>query len=177
MELFIDLLKLIVAGLIGALTPILIARYQKTKEERDSGLVRDYITIADMTGAQLERKINRIDNLEKEIEAIKEARRLREIELAKERDELNARIKSELIDSKQIRADNVKLQKRVIELEAESASKEQHMVKMENTVLTLAKYVNALDKGEPLPKLNGLLESVEKMKLAREERERLKGGK
>jgi TolA-binding protein len=41
-----------------------------TKRARDAGLVSDYIKIADMTGEQLEKKINQINVLEKQVESL-----------------------------------------------------------------------------------------------------------
>ncbi len=163
MELFIDLLKLLVAGMIGAFTQVVIARYSKPKAERDSGLVHDYINIADMTGAQLERKINQIDKLEKEIDAIKEARAKREIESQAERDELKVKIQSDLIETREIRMQYLEAQKRI--------------AKLEDSLLLAVKYIDAIDKGESPPQLNGLLDSVRKMKLTREQQDLLKAGK
>jgi hypothetical protein len=103
MELIQVVITALVSSIGGALSAILIARYSKRKEERDSGLASDYLKIADMSGVQLEKKINQVDRLEKEIEIIKEARRLRDIETQHERDELKARIQSDLMETQELR--------------------------------------------------------------------------
>ena len=158
----------LITAVCTAITPILIARYSKNKAERESGLVSDYLNIADMTGAQLERKINQVDRLEKEIEAIKEARRKREEETRAEREELEAKIKAELIDSRDIRIEN--------------AEKEKRIARLERAMISQGKYIDtlktAMQKAEiPVP-LNGeVMDSVRRMQLSIEERERLKAGK
>jgi hypothetical protein len=63
-----DLLNYLITALIaataGAIAPILVARFSKTREERESGLASDYLKIADMSGEQLEKKINQVNVLE-----------------------------------------------------------------------------------------------------------------
>jgi hypothetical protein len=153
------LITTLIAALAGALTPVLIARYSKSKQERDSGLVSDYIKITDMTGAQLERKINQVDRLEKEIEDIKEARRVRDIATQKERDELKARIQSDLMETEGLR---------------------KQVVKLEDLAIKTGEYVDrilaeAKEKGWSIP-LNGeLWDSVRRLKLSVEQRRKLSG--
>jgi Spy/CpxP family protein refolding chaperone len=160
-----DILNLLITALIaaaaGAITPVLAARYAKRKEERDSGLVSDYIKITDMTGAQLERKINQINKLEADIELIKEARIKRDIESQKERDELKARIQSDLIETQRLRNDYAQAKKQII--------------KLEDMAIKLAEYVdtmkNAMQEVGIDLKLNGeLLDSVIRLKAARRSR-------
>jgi hypothetical protein len=148
----------LLSALMGALTPVLIARYSKRKEERDSGLVSDYIKITDMTGAQLERKINQINKLEADIELIKEARIKRDIESQKERDELKARIQSDLMETQRLRNDYAVAQKQIL--------------KLEDMAIKLGEYVDtmrhAMQEAGIDVKLNGeLLDSVMRLKAAR----------
>jgi hypothetical protein len=148
----------ICGGLVGALSQVLIARYSKNKQERDSGLVSDYIKITDMTGAQLERKINQINKLESEIEAIKDARSKRDIESQKERDELKVRIQSDLMETQRLRNDYAVAQKQIL--------------KLEDMAIKLGEYVdtmkNAMQEAGIDLKLNGeLLDSVMRLKAAR----------
>jgi predicted RNase H-like nuclease (RuvC/YqgF family) len=111
-----ELLKLVITGFIssimGALAAILVARYSKTKEERDSGLASDYLKLIDMTGDQLEKKLNLIDKLEKRIDEL-EAENKELTPLRAERDEkiesmqahiaaLDAQIKKDLIETKEL---------------------------------------------------------------------------
>lgn len=158
----------LVAGFAGALFKVLADRYSKSKAERDLGMASDYLKLADMTGAQLEKKINQINVLESKIEAIQEARKKREIEIQSEHDELKVRIQSDLMETRELRADYASAQKRII--------------KLEDMVIKLSEYAdtmkNAMQKAEiPVP-LNGeLMESVYKLKLQREEIKRLRGDK
>jgi Spy/CpxP family protein refolding chaperone len=160
-----DILNLLITALIaaaaGAITPVLVARYSKRKEERDSGLVSDYIKITDMTGAQLEKKINQVNKLEADIEIIKEARIKRDIESQKERDELKARIQSDLMETQRLRNDYAQAKKQII--------------KLEDMAIKLAEYVdtmkNAMQEVGIDLKLNGeLLDSVIRLKAARRAR-------
>jgi Spy/CpxP family protein refolding chaperone len=160
-----DILNLLITALIaaaaGAITPVLVARYAKRKEERDSGLVSDYIKITDMTGAQLERKINQVNKLEADIEVIKEARIQRDIETQKERDELKARIQSDLIETRGLRNDYAQAKKQII--------------KLEDMAIKLGEYVDtmrhAMQEAGIDVKLNGeLLDSVIRLKAARRAR-------
>src|SRR5215213_7524433 len=99
MEFIQTVIIALIGSVGGAISTILIARYSKNKQERDSGLASDYLKIADMSGLQLEKKINQVDRLEAEIEKIKEARRIRDIETQHERDELKAKIQSDLMET------------------------------------------------------------------------------
>jgi hypothetical protein len=148
----------ICGGLVGALSQVLIARYSKNKQERDSGLVSDYIKITDMTGAQLERKINQINKLESEIEAIKDARSKRDIESQKERDELKVRIQSDMMETQRLRNDYAQAKKQIIKLEDMAIKLGEYVDKMK-TAMQAANI--------PVP-LNGeLLDSVLRLKAAR----------
>jgi hypothetical protein len=173
-EFIFSLVTILISALAGALGSVLIARYSKGKQERESGLVSDYIKITDMTGAQLERKINQVDRLEVEIEAIKKARTERDIETQKERDELKARIQADLMETEKLRNEYAKLSN-----EHEQAQKQ--IVKLEDLAIKMGEYVDgiitAMKEGKE-PPLNGeLLESVHRLKLSVEERRKLAGGK
>jgi hypothetical protein len=151
----------ICGGLVGALSQVLIARYSKNKQERDSGLVSDYIKITDMTGAQLERKINQVNKLETEIEAIKAARTERDIASQKEREELQVRIQSDLMETQWIRNEYAVAKKQII--------------KLEDLAIKLGEYVDkmktAMQAANIDVPLNGeLLDSVMRLKAARAER-------
>jgi uncharacterized protein (UPF0335 family) len=58
--------------LLVALVSVAMQVWQwiSNKKARDAGLASDYLKIADMTGEQLEKKINKINVLEKDIEAL-----------------------------------------------------------------------------------------------------------
>lgn len=84
---------------IAAWVPV-IWQWIGTRKSRDAGLVSDYLKIADMTGEQLEKKINQINVLEKDVEslqaqitAIRLDARNKEIELTSVIDALKAYIK------------------------------------------------------------------------------------
>jgi Spy/CpxP family protein refolding chaperone len=161
MELLNYAITAIIAAVAGALTPVLIARYSKNKQERDSGLVSDYIKITDMTGAQLERKINQINKLEAEIEAIKASRAQRDVETQKERDELKVRIQSDLMETQSLRNDYAQAKKQIIKLEDLAIKLGEYVDKMKNAM-------QAANIDVPL---NGeLLDSVMRLKAARAER-------
>jgi hypothetical protein len=106
--------------------------------------------------------------LEGQIEAIKEARRIREEETKAERDELQAKIKAELIESRDIRIENAEKEKRIGRLE-DIVIRQSEYMDTQNTALKRA--------GIPVPQNGELLESARRLRLTREERERLKAGK
>ena len=62
-----EIIKLVLVAFLGALTPILIARYSKPKRERDAALSQIYLHLADMTADQLEERINLIGKLDNRI--------------------------------------------------------------------------------------------------------------
>ena len=109
-EVLPTIISALVGALAGALGSILIARYSKPKAERDSGIAADYLKLVDMSGEQLEKKINKIGQLEKRIDELeKENDELRP--LRSERDEkleaMEARIAA--LDA-QIRRDTIETQ-------------------------------------------------------------------
>lgn len=106
--------------------------------------------------------------LETQIEAIKEARRVREEETKIERETLEAKIKAELIDSKGIRIENAEKEKRISRLE-DIVVRQCEYMDTQNTALKAANI--------PVPQNGELLESARRLKLTREERERLKAKK
>lgn len=89
-----ELIAIIVSALAGSLGTILVARLSKSKREKEAGLVEGYIKLVDMTGDQLERKINQITKLDKDLGVVeRENRKLKEQmdemgEIRKEKDEL-----------------------------------------------------------------------------------------
>jgi chromosome segregation ATPase len=125
-----------------------------------------------MTSAQLERKINQVDKLEKEIEAIQEARHAREVAIQTERDELQARIKAELIETREMRADYAELKKEVKLLKAKQAQdlKETILLREDvealraenkaakNVIRKLLQYMT--EKEYDIPELNSDLEKL-----------------
>lgn len=161
---FETIITAVVSSLLTVLGTVLIARYSKRKEERDTGLVSDYIKITDMTGAQLERKINQVDRLEAKIDAQDV-----EIETIKEsREESKVKLKAALIESRDIRTDNAEKEKRITKLESMIVKQSEYIDEMKNAM-------QAANISVPL---NGeLLRSAYRLKLSIEERERLKAGK
>jgi hypothetical protein len=96
-----------------------------------------------------------------EIDAITESRRLRDLETQKERDELKARIQSDLMETEGLRRQVVKLEDLAI-----------HTGEYVDRILSEAKA-----KGWQLPMNGELMDSVRRLKLSVEERRRLAGGK
>ena len=138
-----------VSALLGALAAILVARYSKTKAERESGLAADYLKLADMTGEQLEKKINLITLLETRIDELEEKRLEQEIEnaeLKQRRDE-----RDEKIEALEARA--AALEKR-IELDTKETknlhAKYQKLKEFTESLITALQ-----KKGIELPELNG----------------------
>jgi hypothetical protein len=83
------------SAMFGAIFAIAVARYSKTKEERAASSASDWIKIADMTGDQLEKKINQIAQLEVRIDkqdALISELKTKNEDLARENNNLNARI-------------------------------------------------------------------------------------
>ena len=64
---------IIVALIGGGLVTgtIELIKWFNSRRSRDAGLVTDYLKIADMSGEQLERKVNQINVLEAQIEALR----------------------------------------------------------------------------------------------------------
>jgi hypothetical protein len=178
MDLFLELLKLVIAALVGgALAPILVSRFSKTGKEREgerksldaktegeigkaaeSIAAGSTVTIANML-RENEYWKREVAEVRVEIDGIKEARALRDLETQHERDELKARIQSDLIETEGLR---------------------RQVVKLEDLAIKTGEYVDrilgeAKDKGWNIP-LNGeLLDSVRRLKLSVEERRRLAG--
>jgi hypothetical protein len=187
MDLVFELIKLVVAALVGgALAPILIARYSKTKPEREgerksldakteSEITKaaesiasgNTITIANML-RENEYWKKEVAEARVEIDAITESRRVRDIETQKEREELKARIMADQIETDRLRG--------------EAAQAQAQIIKLEDMAIKMGVYVDKMktamqDANIPVP-LNGeILDSVRKLKLSVEERRRLAGGK
>jgi hypothetical protein len=178
MDLFFELLKIIVAALVGgAMAPILIARFSKTRPEREgerksldakteSEITKaaesiasgNTITIANMLRENEYWKLETAE-ARAEIDKIVEARRIRDIETQKERDELKARIQSDLMETESLR---------------------KQVVKLEDLAIKTGEYVDrilaeAKANGWKLPMNGELWDSVRKLKLSIEERRRLAG--
>jgi TolA-binding protein len=113
-----------------------------------------------------------VKELRGEIEAIKEARRLREIETQNERDELQARIKAELIETRNMRADYLEHKKEVADLRARQANDLKETIELRADVAALraenlaAKNVIKkllqffIDNKYDVPELNGDLDKL-----------------
>jgi hypothetical protein len=180
------LITALIAALMGALTPILIARFSKTKQERagetrsldaktegeitkaaESIAAGSTVTIANLIRSMEYQKQEvaeaRTDNaaLNEEIEKIKKSRSERDLETQKERDELKARIQSDLMETQRLRNDYAQAKKQII--------------KLEDMAIKLGEYVdtmkNAMQEAGIDLKLNGeLLDSVIRLKAARKAR-------
>jgi cellobiose-specific phosphotransferase system component IIB len=185
-DLLSTLITILISAVAGAVTPVLVARYSKTKQERagetkildaktegeiakaaESIAAGSTVTIANLLRSVEYQKQEvaeaRTENaaLNEEIEKIKEARAKRDIESQKERDELKARIQSDLIETKRLRNDYAVAQKQII--------------KLEDMAIKLGEYVdtmkNAMQEAGIDLKLNGeLLDSVIRLKAARRTR-------
>jgi hypothetical protein len=94
MEIINYVITAVFAALVGALTPILVARFSKTRRERELDLASGYIRLVDMTSDQLESKINQIGLLEKQLNILEDKIMLQRREI----DGLNARIIAMQID-------------------------------------------------------------------------------
>jgi hypothetical protein len=177
MDLFEFVVTALVGALGGALTPILVARFSKTAAERrgeslsldaktESEITKaaesiasgNTITIANMLRENEYWKLETAES-RKEIDAITEARRIRDIETQKERNELQARITSDLIETENLR---------------------KQVVKLEDLAIKTGEYVDrilekAKENGWNIP-LNGeLMDSVRRLKLSAEQRRKLAG--
>lgn len=62
------IIALIGGGLVSGVIELI--KWINTRRSRDAGLVTDYLKIADMTGEQLEKKINQVNVLEAKIESL-----------------------------------------------------------------------------------------------------------
>jgi regulator of replication initiation timing len=101
-----------------------------------------------------------------EIDAITESRRLRDIETQTERDELKARIHSDLMETQKLREDNTQLQAQVGKLEELAIKTGEYMDRV---------VVEAKANGWKLPMNGELWDSVQRLRLSREERRKLQG--
>jgi hypothetical protein len=177
MDLLGYVITTVVAALAGALTPILIARFSKTKPEREgerksldakteSEITKaaesiasgNTITIANML-RENEYWKKEVAEARIEIDAITEARRVRDIETQRERDELKARIQADLMETEGLR---------------------KQVVKLEDLAIRTGEYVDrilaeAKANGWKLPMNGELWDSVRKLKLSVEERRKLSG--
>lgn len=150
----------ILGGLVGALSQVLVARFARTKQERDSGLASEYLKLADMSGDQLEKRINLIGKLEQKINDMDERRAKRDEEILVER---NAR-DLEIAELKMHRRDR---DEKIQDLERRVAEQGQRIeTDMNDTRVLHEKYqklkeftetlIAALEKkGINLPELNG----------------------
>ena len=157
-----ELFKSAALLVVGGLVQYLVARFNKNKAERDSGLVSDYIKITDMTGAQLERKINQIDKLEAKIAAMEVAHKQQITEL-----------------QVTITNNGLETQKKLIEVQEQAKAAHRKYRIMKGIT---QKLVRALQENDPpiaIPDLNGdiadLGESALDLPLTDEQRKALKG--
>jgi len=95
---------------MGALAAVLIARFSKTKAERESGLAADYLKLADMSGDQLEKRINLIGKLESRITELEDHRDKREKQFKLQQTALEERI-NELEDHRTKRDEEIKVER------------------------------------------------------------------
>jgi hypothetical protein len=172
-----EIIKLVIAALAGAVGSVLIARLSKTPTERkgesrsldaktegdiakaaESIAAGNTTTIANMLR---ENEYWKLETAEAriEIDAITEARRVRDIETQKERDELKARIQADLMETEGLR---------------------KQVVKLEDLAIRTGEYVDrilaeAKANGWKLPMNGELWDSVRKLKLSVEERRKLQG--
>lgn len=77
-------------GLAGALGQILVARYSKSHKEKDVGLAKEYLSLANITADELEKRINLIAKLDDDIRKLNNENYL----LAKGRADEDERIES-----------------------------------------------------------------------------------
>ena len=117
---------------------------------------------------KIEGQNKKIEEQAVEIEAIKESRKQNEIKFKAERDALEVRIQSDLMDSKNIRVENAELQKQVNQLESK--------------FIRMAKYIDRQNEdmkkaGIPVTQNGELMDSVRRLQLSIEERAKLKAGK
>src|SRR5688572_17614861 len=177
-ELFKNAALLVLGGLIQ----FLVARFNKNKAERDSGLVSDYIKITDMTGAQLERKINQVDRLEAKIDAQEAEQEAHRIARNKEIAELKQAHEAQITELQVRITDNgLETQKKITELQEQAKESTKKYRIMKGVAEKLIRALQENDPPIPIPDLNGDLvelgESAHELKLTREERERLKAAK
>lgn len=90
-----EIITIILTAVIsGILSPIIVARFTKSKKEKDVSLASDYLKLADMTAEQLEKTLNKVSTLDKDMGVLeRENRKLSEEvdkmqKSRKERDEL-----------------------------------------------------------------------------------------
>lgn len=90
-----EIITIILTAVIsGILSPIIVARFTKSKKEKDVSLAADYLKLADMTAEQLEKTLNKVSTLDKDMGVLeRENRKLSEEvdkmqKSRKERDEL-----------------------------------------------------------------------------------------
>lgn len=136
----------------------------------DAAAVASKALIDILNATQAERAAFAIerDNLTKRIDAMEAEQEIHRIARNQEIDELKARIQSDLMDTKELRAEHAEKEKRINKLEM-MVVKQSEYIDAQNTLLKEA--------GIPVP-LNGeLLRSAHRLKLSIQEREQLKGKK
>lgn len=57
-------------GLAGALGQILVARYSRSKHEKDASLAKEYLSLANITADELEKRINLVVKLDEDIRTL-----------------------------------------------------------------------------------------------------------
>lgn len=67
---WLQLVNLGIGGLLGALGQILVARYSKSRHERDAAVAKEYLTLASITADELEKRINLIGKLDNDVRGL-----------------------------------------------------------------------------------------------------------
>ena len=167
---------------LGGLIQFLVDRFKKNKAERDSGLVSDYIKITDMTGAQLERKINQVDRLELKIATMETEREAQRVARNAEIAEIKSAHAAQITELQVRITDNgIETQKKIVEVQeqAKEANRKYRIIK--GIAIKVIRALQENDPPIPIPELNGdiadLGESAKDLPLTPEQRARLKAGK
>lgn len=74
-----DILSLVIGAVIGAIGQVFVARFSKSKKEKDISIAEGAFKIADLTSEQLEKKLIQIDKMDKDLAVLeRDNRKLRE---------------------------------------------------------------------------------------------------
>ncbi len=158
------------AGAIGVIYKVLdyyLSRNKSKAETKhldaqtESEISKAADAIAEGSTAAITNLLRSIEFQKAEIEIIKEARRVRDIETQKERDELKARIQADLIETQRLRN--------------EHATQQKQMLRVEDLAIRAGEYidkiVNVMKENKMDIPLNGeLMDSVSRLKAERASR-------
>ena len=136
-----EIITIIVTAVVsGILSPIFVSRFSKSKKEKDVSLAADYLKLADMTVDQLEKKLNQISILDKDMGVLeRENRKLsEEVEkmqaARKDRDELfsalEARVAALQAQLEKDARDREELRRKFSELDSKYRILWQYMISM-----------------------------------------------